>query len=430
MSILSNSLFTTIKGVLVEYTKAKPNDVDALIQMARKVQSIAAQARKAIILYPVITSSSVQDIDVLSKMRKFIEIQYATFTVLALGVSYDRTQTSTSERLSVVSAESIDNVNYELAQSIESAMTPYRFKEKSEIRPRIGKNAIISTEATGATGIDMHMEIPSIDEMRKKDKMLKLKETVDVSHFANSLDRLNRDALPTIINLRFNTATTIERYERKDSKGKGKQEEEIKYKPVIDKNDEGVNIPIAIKANLSAIGQDELRALLESGIEKALPSLRYVKAKTGEISIIKDLLLEMDKAERDKMLYNKLGRNPWMRKLLDRKMFSRMNFALKKMDEKSILPTSTLILTKDDLVLSTKLDFSHFLNDNKLIRQIMEKMFLLSIAIYESEIEQITFFYNGFNEPFIYSMKEIAKSGKEPQESLFETLANLSRKIG
>ena len=99
------------------------------------------------------------------------------------------------------------------------------------------------------------------------------------------------------------------------------------------------------------------------------------------------------------------------------------------MDEKSIIPTSTFLMTKDDLVLSTKLDFSQFLKNNKLISKIMDTMFLLSIGVYEPELEQVTFFFNGMNEHQTYGLKEMERSKKDDNADLFEALANMSRRM-
>jgi len=86
-------------------------------------------------------------------------------------------------------------------------------------------------------------------------------------------------------------------------------------------------------------------------------------------------------------------------------------------------------MTKDDLVLSTKLDFSQFLKNNKLISKIMDVMFLLSIGIYEPELEQVTFFFIGMNEPQTYGLKEMEKGKKDDNADLFEALANMSRRM-
>jgi hypothetical protein len=224
------------------------------------------------------------------------------------------------------------------------------------------------------------------------------------TQYNDVVDKMNRDGLPTVINVCFNIANGA----------LGIKEP---------------TVPIAIKANLSAIGTDELRMVLERGIEGSLPSLRYIKAMTGEIAVLKDWIFEIDKARNDKILYKQLGRHPWFRKLLDRKNMSKLNFLKRRFNARSILPTTTIIVTKEDLVLSTKLDFSQFLRNSKLIEKIMDSMFLLSIGVYEPDLEQVTFFYNGMNEPMVHSLLEMKKSSKDPNKDLFEALANMSRRM-
>jgi hypothetical protein len=160
-----------------------------------------------------------------------------------------------------------------------------------------------------------------------------------------------------------------------------------------------------------------------------MPSIRNVRAATGELHIVRDLIFEIDKANKDKQIYNRLGRHPWFRKLIERKTASKLNPWRRGAGERSILPTTTFVITKEDLVLSTKLDFSQFLKNQKLITKIMDSMFLLSIAVYEPELEQITFFYNGFKEPFTYAIKEIKKSNVDSNKDLYESLLNMSRRV-
>jgi hypothetical protein len=59
----------------------------------------------------------------------------------------------------------------------------------------------------------------------------------------------------------------------------------------------------------------------------------------------------------------------------------------------------------------------------------MQSMFLLSLGVYDPEMETVSFFFSGFKNPFIYTLNDLRKGGQDPNASLFDALRELSRKI-
>ena len=378
-------------------------------KLKNQATSISQLAKKSVMLYPVIMSASVGDVKIASDITKYLEIQYGIFTLLALGISTDISSTKAEDVLKVVSAESSGNIISDriLSQATED-FKEYIFSDKVKQPHRIGK--YYSKEAVHMENAPDDQKVYDVqEEQDKREKELnKRQEKLDAINKAmkkvevNFMSRLpGIKAEPTVLNIETNVGGT------------------------------NIRIPIAIKANMHPVKSDEIRMILESGIEGKLPSLRITKALTGEISLIRDLLLQMDKAERDKHLYKTMGRHPWFRQLQDRKLKGNTNLLRRIINSRSstILPTASLIVTKDDLTLSTKLNYSYFLKNEKLLKSIMQSMFLLSLGVYDPEMETVSFFFSGFKNPFIYTLNDLRKGGQDPNASLFDALRELSRKI-
>ena len=485
------------------------NDASTLLTLKSHAMSISEQARRSIMMYPVLASSSLGDAKLVSNIAKYLEIQYATFTLISIGINHDTTNTTTAEQIMKISAENFRfselATSSDFARASAEAAKPYTFNNFVNDGPRIGKGAK-STEAIVSQGtiqnpipstgnakldayiaafaqgmkeysdasydsmttnsakkeenrtinyandkytgvvtdfnktvknakeleekvlksIDENPEISTIEKIKLKSEFKKYSNDI-ISNTAKSVQAASGD-IEKMIDAKKPTKEATAEFMK--SCGSLKAEPTlVKLKFSFD-NRQNIEIPIAIKANVHPIGRDEMRMLLESGIEGRMPSIRVAKALSGEINMVKDLVFNMDIADRDQKLYKALGRHPWYQRLQERKMkskFAIFNKQIKSMG--AVLPTSTLVVTKDDLTLSTRIGYNNFLKNEKLMRGLLDSMYLLSIAVYDPELEQVSFFFQGFKDPFIYSVSEISKSGADPNKELNEALLLLSRKM-
>ena len=441
-----------------------------------RVQSIAEKARRSVMMYKVLMSAGIRDAQLASYINKYLENMYAIFTLITLG--YNPVASDNSGINSIVDSVSAESLKFEnlfsndpLKKALSSEML-YIAEHVESSGPRIGKH--YSSEARGSNdpydvgynqGYNKGYKDSLNDEKLKleKDKFEHQKEK-DALNEANReekdrldrLDKLNRDKYQQY------------RDSVKDAKdiAQSNKIDELRFIDVVSKNTvnayptiismkvtvnyKSYNIPIAVKCNVYPIGSEELRLLIESGISgKPSTMLRKIKWRSGEISTM-DYIFNTDIAQRDKKLYQKLGRNPWYQELQKRKTASKAGFWTKLLASASgkynkeenakaqavltgyrgdIPPTASLVVTTDDLVSATRLNLEHFTKNDGFIEKFMKESFLLAFAIVDLASEQVKTFFMGYKNPFIISFDDLKKEAGDPNKALYDSLRDLARKV-
>lgn len=427
------------------------------LSKTEKVKSIAEKAKRSVMMYKVLLSGGIREIELATKINKYLENMYSCFTLLVLGYNPTTSASDNSGLNSIISSVSAESFGSNVTDQKTLKTQEAAFAEASrEIsfgnearteessKPRIGKSAIVSTEAddfdqgydTGhAMGFKLGKQEAEKELINGKGSLFKAgmeyalreqqntkeKQQILETAFADKVKAANKGE-PTIVNLNVTTAAGS-----------------------------SIKVPLAIKCNMYAIGTEELRLLIESGISgKATSFLRRMKWRSGEISTLA-WIFGTDLAERDKKLYAKLGRNPFYIELQKRKMASKAgwwkrfldNLRGKDVDKTDstdkafeisgyrgdIPPTSALVATKEDIVAATRLNISHFTKNEGFIAKFMQDAFLLCLGIVDTDLEQASFFFMGYKEPFVVTFKELENKGDNPDEDLYKAIATLSKKV-
>jgi hypothetical protein len=476
---LATDLYASVKKQGAEGTD-KPtvtktmNDVMFLANMKQRVLSISEKARKSVFVYPVIMSSSLQDVDSAIAISKYLEVQYGIFTLITAGINPVPGSDAISQYLSVMSAEDghkttilndqdAEKIALEIMENAKESFREYIPSKKYNGSPRLGKY-IKGTEAiepTGNTGNkydsdlgkrvayyeqfgwdDPDAKSDSSEIIRRKyyeatnwqdpdaaiDSDPKIREAYKnysgnslavrqtMNTFADGIEKYK--ANPTIINLKISLG--------------------------IQGGD--TMIPIAVKAQMHPVSTPDVRNLLELMLEgkgnltssMPLPSLsvRFIRFLTGELKFFRDIILQMDIAQKNKDLYTVLGKHPWYQRLMQRKAFAKLpvlNPIFKKIgipgfDE--LPPTASLICSKEDLVIGTKLNYSTFLKNDKLITTMLDSLYLMCLGIYDAETDKVAFYFAGYKDPFVYTVKELGKGGGKDKDALMaDALSELAKKV-
>ena len=382
----------------VAYTDAK-----------RAVMSIAEKSKKSIMMYKVWMSASIRETETAMQINKWLENMYGVFTMLVLG--FNPTAGSNNELNDIVSGISAESFKPDYntkaeERALESGMVMLDSERTNgQRKPRIGKNAVMSEESTAPADFDNHTQ--------RNDKVEEVK-------FINDVTKQTSQAYPTIINMKVRVGG------------------------------ETMNIPLAIKCNLYPIGSEETRLIIESGISgKMLSFLRRVKWRSGEISTLA-WIFNTDIAERSKKLYEKLGRNPMYQELMQRKAAAKRSFWGKFLtrfgsefagdaDDKkefktinanigNVPPTSSLIVSKDDIVAATRLNIEHFTKNDGFVNRFLKDNFLPCLGIVDNVAAECTFFMMGYKNPFKISFESL-KNQSNPDKALQEAIRNLSMKV-
>lgn len=431
--------------------------VSNALSKTEKVKSIAEKAKRSVMMYKVLLSGGIREIELATKINKYLENMYSCFTLLVLGYNPTTSASDNSGLNSIISSVSAESFGSNVTDQKTLKTQEAAFAEASrEIsfgnearteessKPRIGKSALVSREAsdwdqgydTGhAMGFNLGKQEAKDELINGKDSLFKagmeyalkeqqntkVKNEILEAAFADRIKAANKGE-PTIINLNVDTAAGTK-----------------------------IKVPLAIKCNMYAVGTEELRLLIESGISgKATSFLRRMKWRSGEISTLA-WIFGTDLAERDKKLYAKLGRNPFYIELQKRKMASKAGWWKRFLDNLrgkdinktdtadkafeisgyrgDIPPTSALVATKEDIVAATRLNISHFTKNEGFVAKFMQDAFLLCLGIVDTDLEQVSFFFMGYKEPFVVTFKELENKGDHPDEDLYKAIATLSKKV-
>jgi hypothetical protein len=379
-----------------------------------EAKSIAAQARSNIFMYRVALSSSIGDVNVAIAINKYIEMMNGVFTLIVSGLNV--IAKDNSELKNIIKSISAESYNPDI-KSIESIAN----KEFDEALSRLNTDYIVHENQYDAPRIGKYAKSNEEDSPVKK-----FFDTIDEQY--DETDARNKSPSPTTVQQYSVSASFIDKLDKITS-----MPTILKITFIID--GEPVTVPIVIRANPIAIGSEEIKLFLESVLAgRTYHFMRYFKWKSGEISTM-EYLLGTDLAKRDKQLYKSLGRNPIYIEFMKRKTHSKWNAATKSAltgEKNTIGPTSSMIVTIDDLVSATKLDASRFTKNNNLIKRIMEQTFIMCFGIVDTAMEVVTFYYLGYDQPFRYTYQElISKNSSSSKDAQLEDiLLELSRKVG
>lgn len=437
---------------------------NSYIEAKQALMSIAEKAKKSVMMYKVMISSSVRESELALYIGKYLENMYGIFTLLVLGYNPMAKDNGEIGRIiSGVSAESFspdysNKIQQEAFRRLESTIGS-GVENIGNHKIRIGRNANVSEESwlSGQITTGLHnAQKPSLEEKKlqfeqnkfdyQKERDAKadaeaeanaknINTKVSEARFIDSVSKNNTTAYPTIISMNVST---------------GK---------------ETVSIPIAIKCNLYPIGSEEMRLLIESVLSsKSSNFIRKMQWKSGEISTLA-WIFGTDIAEKNKKLYDKLGRNPMFVELQQRKQKAKNSFwgkflnrfggdlgsmdlgnnsasnddlksAISKANKTvaaaidNVPPTSSLIVTKEDLVAATRLNIEHFTKNEGFLNRFMKDAFLLCLGIVDLSAEQVSFFFMGYKNPFILTFDELKKeSNGDKTKALYESIKELARKV-
>ncbi len=394
-----------------------------LPQLFGRVKTLAEKAREGILMYPMLLSESIRELGILPSICKYQELQYALFTMVVAGfnpiamrgitrVGDYINMTLAAESVSPEVMKDADNPDVKYAiespkkvdvdratQLVTDSMAAYDFGDE---RDDMSLEATFSsaaprrvvTAAPGATPGQFSNPISS-PAKQSGDKMEK-----SVYKSRDAIDQIEAKKGPTIVNLRV----------------------------VI--QDREVVVPIIVKVVPHLLESTEIKSLFEVSLQDKNWLQRWIKLTTGEISFFKDFVLQMDLAKKNAELYKKLGRHPWIKNLEHRKMLSLINDKfMSDVAHTEIMPTATIVATKDEISEATKLSPQFILSHPELIYKVVDKLFLMALIVYDPDMEIFSIYYAGYTKPILYTLSEIHKADSDPSRDLIKIISNLSSKV-
>jgi len=372
------------------------NDVSKAIQSNfGKMNSITKMAKDAVMSYPVIFSEAVagSNDELVIAISRYLETQYGIFTMVAMGLNpvldtndardhiikyyteegEDITVPGIDEQDPVISL-SADDGSDDVELSLINDERKTRKMSEEDLKFYKYSNEAIQKKAMKTSGLG------------KKDKD---DDYVNVKF--KKLEQKARMSDPTMINIKFKM-----------------------------ENGTPLEIPLAVKAMPRIITTAESERIFQYLREgKVIPTL--IKLMSGEVSLFKDIIFQVDNASKDKELYAKLGRHPWFREVFKRKTNRKINGIVQLLpvfkdfirSPQEIMPICSLVVTKDEIERGYGSIWSKIKDNNE---KLMDKMMLLCICVVDTTTSVVEFDFYGMKHTTVMKASTLIKEAGEAKD--------------
>ena len=153
----------------------------------------------------------------------------------------------------------------------------------------------------------------------------------------------------------------------------------VRLMAVNDKNEfvQFMDFVLGVKAILHPISSDEVVENVQRVLKNQNPLFKFIRWTTGEISLVKNLILNLDDIKSD-ALYKSHGRNPWFSQLkrLKERRLGVHDFTVPH----ALIPNSTLVITQYE-VDYLKNKYAIDLENTKIARRMIDALFLMAFII-------------------------------------------------
>lgn len=150
------------------------------------------------------------------------------------------------------------------------------------------------------------------------------------------------------------------------------------------------NFVIGVKGLLHPVQSNDMVSNLLNGIKSSSKFFNFIRWTTGEISFLKDLLLNIDGIKED-VVKKHSGTTHWFTTLKRRKTLAKVRNLHSK---KGILPNASIVCSMEE-VAELNEAYGIDLMNPKYVRKLMDQYFLLGFAIVDASQELCYFMFDG-----------------------------------
>jgi hypothetical protein len=152
-----------------------------------------------------------------------------------------------------------------------------------------------------------------------------------------------------------------------------------------------VDFVIGVKCMIHPIGAEDMNENLVDACRNHDSIFKFIRWTTGEISFLKDFLLNMNEYRTDVARQTK-GSSPWWNRLKHLKVLSGVKAAM--FISKKIIPNASIVVSQEEVdVIKNQYGFN--LMNPSFVRKIMKKFFLMSFIVVDDSSEVAHFMYDG-----------------------------------
>ena len=162
---------------------------------------------------------------------------------------------------------------------------------------------------------------------------------------------------------------------------------------------------LGVKTILHPVDSDDVIENIERVMKNRSPFFKFLKWTTGEVSLFKNLLLNLDDMKAD-VINKASGKSPWfgkLKRLKDRKL-GLHNFTIPH----AIIPNTTLVITQYEAdYLETH--FGIDVTNSKTARRLVDSMFLMAFIIVDDGAGTVDILYDGASAYQTYALETLER---------------------
>lgn len=161
---------------------------------------------------------------------------------------------------------------------------------------------------------------------------------------------------------------------------------------------------VGVKTIMHVIETDDMVDNLKRGIENKSLLFKFLRWTTGEISLFKDIILNLDEIKNDTV--KKAGKSPFFGTLqrLKNKKVGMTNFTVPH----AIIPNATVVISSYEVdVLQNKYGID--IRKDAMVRMLMNNLFLMAFVIMDEGSGTVSVFYDGDQTYQTYSIETLER---------------------
>lgn len=162
---------------------------------------------------------------------------------------------------------------------------------------------------------------------------------------------------------------------------------------------------VGVKVNLHLVNTEEMATNIIAAISNNGLLHNIIKWTTGEISLVKDLLLNIDNVKLDAANKSR-GASPWWTTFKRMKATARRQSAL--LQRNVIVPTGTIVLCSTDVDYINKKS-GYNLRDPRMAIKLREALYLMNIIIVDTGTRTLEVLYDGTNSYQTFALESIER---------------------
>lgn len=184
-----------------------------------------------------------------------------------------------------------------------------------------------------------------------------------------------------------------------------------------------IDFIVGVKAILHVVKSEDMIENISRALQNKSLMFKFLRWTTGEISLIKDIILNLDNLKLDAIARSE-GRSPFFATL--KRLKSRKLGIHNLTVPHALIPNATMVISSSDADYMEKM-FAINLRNEKIARKLMDTLFLMTFIIIDEGTNTVSILYDGSSYFQTYSLdtleRDVSMNSNQLQKELGKMLA-------